>query len=165
MYKPPPPPPHLKRREVVYWNRCVRVFVCSCVRVLSGLYLLKHLTFYNQTLYGGASSWTGVSCKKNSVLTSRSRSSEGFLLSEHDCFNCIFWTADPSATKHSLMIISWDVLWKDQIAVFKVKVTPKVQIFYKYLDDTFCTTEPFVTKLCIVMDYCRLQCYVKRLVC
>ena len=64
------------------------------------------------------------------------------------------------------IIISWSVLWKYWIAVFKVKVTAKVQTFSECLpEDTFWTTWPFAVILGMVMHHYQPQCHLKRLVC
>ena len=43
--------------------------------------------------------WIGVSCKKIDLLFSRLRSLQELLWSKYDNFYCIFWSADPLATK------------------------------------------------------------------
>ena len=42
--------------------------------------------------------------QKDGVLTSRSRVTVRVIYSKYDCFYCIFWTADPLATKLTLMV-------------------------------------------------------------
>ena len=53
-----------------------------------------------------------------------------FIWSKFDSFYHIFWTADPLATKFGLTVHHHrqSVLWRNGIAVFKVKVTEKCQI-------------------------------------
>ena len=62
------------------------------------------------------------------LLFWRWRSQWGLIWSKYDGFYHIFSTADPSATKLSLVVItiSWSVFWKDCFSVFTVKVTVKV---------------------------------------
>ena len=113
----------------------ITVFVCLCVWILSGQYLWNCSTFFNQTWYGDASSWARVSCGKIGLLTSRSRSQWGFILSKYDCFCCIFWTADPFAIKLSFMVhrYKWDVLWENWLAVLEAICTVNVQNVIEYL--------------------------------
>ena len=58
----------------------------------------------------------------------------------------------------------WTVLWKDWIAVFRVKVTAKVQNVNVCLD-MFWIAEPFVTKLDMMMQHQEWECHLKRLIC
>ena len=92
---------------------------------------LNHQTFCFKTWYCDASSWVRVSCKKIGLLFSRSRSQHGLIWSDCGNFYCIFWTADPFATKLDLMAHhhKLDFLVKrfDYSAVVKVRVTEKVQ--------------------------------------
>ena len=54
-------------------------------------------------LYCDASSWVEV-CKKIDVLFSRSRSLQELIWSKYDNFYCIFWIANPFATKLGCMV-------------------------------------------------------------
>ena len=78
----------------------------SKCRYLSRWYFLNRRTFCYQTRYCDASEWAGVSCKKkkNRLLFPRSRSQQGLVWSIYDSFYCIFWIADPFATKLCLMV-------------------------------------------------------------
>ena len=67
-------------------------------------YLPNHLTFCFQTWYCDSSSWVRVSCRKIGLLFSWSMSQQGLIWSKYDNFYCIFWTADPFATKHGLIV-------------------------------------------------------------
>ena len=66
--------------------------------------------FSYQIWYGDAASWVRVSCRKCSslllllLLTSRSRSQWGLILSKYASFYCIFWSVDSLAAKLGLMI-------------------------------------------------------------
>ena len=71
---------------------------------LSRWYHLNHLTFCFPTWYGDASLWVGVSYKKIDLLFSRSRSLQKLIRLKYDDFYCIFWTADPFATKLCLIV-------------------------------------------------------------
>ena len=75
---------HIIRRWIVLWkdwialswswSRSQHSSECS-----SGQYLLSCLTFCNQTLYGDATSWATVSCKKICLLSSNSGSQWGLI--------------------------------------------------------------------------------------
>ena len=54
--------------------------------------------------YWNASLWVGVSCKKIDLLFLRSRAQQELIWSKYDNFYCIFWTADPFATKLGLIV-------------------------------------------------------------
>ena len=116
-------------QSVLWENWIDKVKVTAKVQnVLFGPCHLNHWNFCDQTWCADASSWTRVSCRKNDVLTSRSRSQWGLVQSKYDSFYCIFWTADIFATKlRWYIIINWNILWENWIAVFKVKVTAKTQ--------------------------------------
>ena len=62
------------------------------------------------------------------------------------------------------IIMSWGIMWKDWIAVVKIKVTAKVKIFSVCLAVIFWTAEPFVTKLGMVIHHHGPECPTKRLV-
>ena len=79
--------------------------MCTLIfHVLFRWYLLNHQTFCFQTWYCDTSLWVDVSCKKIDLLFSRSRSQQGLLWSKYDSFYCIFWIADPFATKLGLAV-------------------------------------------------------------
>ena len=101
------------------------------------------------------------------LLFSRSRPQQGLIWVKYDSFNYIFWTADPSATKLSMVMHHHesDCLPKDWFAVFKVMVTVKdhmikIQLFY-----VIWTTAPFATKLSFMAHHHKLNCLVKRFDC
>ena len=71
---------------------------------MSRWYLLNHQTFCFQIWYCDASLWVRVSFKKIDLLFSRSRSLQELIWSKYDTFYCIFWTADPFATKLGLIV-------------------------------------------------------------
>ena len=52
------------------------------------------------------------------------------------------------------IIISWSVLYKNLIVVFKLKITVQVQnLFNLYVSYIFCTTDLLATKLGVLIDY------------
>ena len=79
--------------KVQYVNMC-----------LSTQYLLNQQKMCCLTWYCNVLSWARVSCKKISLLSSRSRSQQGLIWSKCDSFYCIFLTADPFATKLGLIV-------------------------------------------------------------
>ena len=72
---------------------------------LSRWYHLNRWTFYNHTWYGDASLLARLSSKKIDLLFSRSRLLQELIWSKYDNFYCIFWIADPFATKLGLIIL------------------------------------------------------------
>ena len=64
------------------------------------------------------------------------------------------------------IIISQNVLWRNGIVVFKVKVTANFKMLLNVSpDDMFWITEHFTTKLGMVMHHYEPDCLPKRLVC
>ena len=96
----------------------------------SGRYLPKYWSFYIQTWYGDAWSWARLSRKKIGLLSSMSKSQLGLIQSKMTVStisaelliflrpNLVGW----------YIVISWSVLCKKWMVVFKVIVTVKVQI-------------------------------------
>ena len=78
----------------------------------------------------------------------------GFIQWNHDYFYHMFWTADLLATNlvWQHMFISWSVLWKGCFAVFKVKVTVKVQ------NSSECLPEQYLW-WCIIISQSIIQKY------
>ena len=95
---------------------------------MSGWYLLNHQTFCFQSWYCDASLWVEFPAKRL-IAVSRSVALQELILSKYDNFYCIFWTADPFATKLSLIVhyLNAECLMEKLIVVFKVKVTAKFQ--------------------------------------
>ena len=92
----------VKKIELLHsQSRSQRRAKCLC---LSRWYLPHHPTFCFQTWHYDASLWAGVSCRKIYLLFSRSRSLQELIWSKYDHFYCIFWTADPFATKLGLIV-------------------------------------------------------------
>ena len=60
--------------------------------------------FFSKTWYCDASLWVRVSCKIFDLLFSRSGSFQELIWSKYDNFYCLFWTADPFATKFDFIL-------------------------------------------------------------
>ena len=96
--------------QSVLWKKLITAFRVKVtvkgqnVNVFSRWYLLNHLTFCFQTWYCDASLRIGVSYKEIDLLFSRSMSLQELTWSKYDNFYCIFWNADPFATKLGLVI-------------------------------------------------------------
>ena len=79
----------LKHLYAVYKVK-VTAKVWNISECLSWQYLLNHLTFCNQTWYGGVLSWAGLSCKNIVLLSLRWKSQRRLSFSKCDCFYYIF---------------------------------------------------------------------------
>ena len=83
---------------------------------------------------------------------------------------CMFWTADPFATKlvwWHIIIVSWIFLWVDWIAMLcsRSRSQEMFQISMNvHLDNISSTAEPFVIKLGMVMHNHGSECCARRLV-
>ena len=103
--------------------------------------------------------------KKIGSVCSVSRSQWGLLDSKFENFYCIFWTADPVATKLGLIIPHH----KPECPVEKMgllRSRSRSQRRFKMSvnvcpDDIFWTTEHFVTKLGVVMQHHKQECSLK----
>ena len=83
-------------------------------------------------------------------------------------FFCIFWTADPFATKLGLIVHYYNhkCFMEKLDHGFKVKITANFKISVNVCsDDIFWVMKPFATKLGMVMHYCKPDCLSKRSVC
>ena len=91
--------------------------LCPSVRILSGQHLLNRSTFCNQTWYGGVLSRDGVSYRKISLQSSRSRSQWGLIQSEYYCF---YYTSSELLTLLQSTLVWWyilicrSVMWKKE---------------------------------------------------
>ena len=64
------------------------------------------------------------------------------------------------------IIVSQNVLWKNWIVVFKVKVSPNFKMLMNVCpDDIFWIAETFIVKLGFVMHHYKPDCFSKRMVC
>ena len=157
---------------------------------LSRGYLLNHQTFCYQTLYVDASSWADVnewmnenlsmvlnnstqnnvcsqrhvSCKKIGLL-SECLQGQGQSMGSYDMTISTIYSVPLILLQANLVlwyiIISQSVLWRNWIAVFKVKVTAKLQDVHDVCpDDIFRTAESFTTKLGMVVSS-RARVYFK----
>ena len=139
---------------------------CSC---LSKWCLLTHQTFCFQTWYCDALLWVRVSCKKIDLPLSRSRSLQELTWSKCDNFYCIFWTADPFATKLGLIVHYHKLecfMEKLDCCVQSQghsKISKYLWIFVQMIFSE--SLSLFATKLCMVMHHYEQDCLSKRLVC
>ena len=82
--------------------------------------------------------------------------------------NLVLWciTLSQSACRKVGLLFSIYVLRRNEIVVFKVKVTANFNMLMNVCpDDTFWIAEPFITKLCMVMHYHEPDCLPTRFVC
>ena len=111
------------------------------VECLSRQCLLNYLTFYSLKLFGDKSLWPKV------LLSSRSGSQWGLILSKQDHFYCIFKAADSFTTKLSSIMHHHNLKCPVKRS-FKVKNTVMVPNLIGILSVIFfCTTAIFATKL------------------
>ena len=126
--------------------------------------LLNH-SFY-QTCCGGVLSWGNVSCRKIGSLFSMSQSQQGLMKSKVWLFllcllNC--W----SICNQTWLIVHYYVNWvscgKMGLLCSKSRSQRRFKMLVKTcLDDTFWTTEHFVTKSGMVMQHHKPECFVDK---
>ena len=115
-----------------HWFAIFKVNITAKVQnvreCLSEWYLLNRGTFCYQTCQVDTASLARASCRKCSLLSSRSSSQRELIWSNFDFIYYILWTADFLATKLSLTVHHHkpECLVKKWIATFKVKVAAKV---------------------------------------
>ena len=108
------------------------------------------------------------------LLCSRSLPHQMLIISINVCLNDIFWTAEPFITKFGMVIhihkLGWDVINNNNNKTGLLSSRSKSQlglIESKY-DCFYCifwTSDPFLTKFCIVVHHHKLEHLVERLLC
>ena len=147
----------------------ITVSICLCVWIMSGLYLLNHFILWKQTWCGGILSWAGLSCRKKIVcylqdqghseglydqnMTILTMASELLILLQP---NLGWW----------YIFLSESVLWKNWIAVSKVKVTVKPQDHeHHWMFIQTISSGPLNCLSLNLVHHHEPECHAKRLVC
>ena len=99
------------------------------------------------------------------MLSSRSRSQRGLIWSNYDCFHCIFWTANPFATKLGFMEFCYQPecpVDKKGLLCLRLRSQWNFKLSMNVcLDEIFWTAEPFITNLGTVMHHHDPECNAK----
>ena len=96
------------------------------------------------------------------MLSSRSRSQRGLIWSNYDCFHCIFWTANPFATKLGFMEFCYQPecpVDKKGLLCLRLRSQWNFKLSMNVcLDEIFWTAEPCITNLGMVMHHHEPEC-------
>ena len=174
-----------KRKEQLsppdLWLILICFYSCPCVWLCPLSISWTAQPFFYQTWYGGVLLWGDVSCRKSGSPSSIQGHSEGlynlniwlFILYLLNCWFVMTIFTISSKLLVSLQpnllwwysIISWSVLWEIGLLCSRSRSQRRVRMLVNVcLDDIFWTTEQFVTKPGMLMQYYKLKYHAEKLV-